>query len=146
MKTKIRRGLLVLAECVRISHRKLLGGSKLEGLIARVSCLHETVLPAAHVGLLGISPCWEASKEKDDVEEATTAALSKPVLAGEGFAVLASFDQAGEGSLTLALLRMCPLLQVSRKKAVDEAFCDVSCFGGFCPFGVVGQGASDAFR
>ena len=76
MKTKIRRGLLVLAECVRISHRKLLGGSKLEGLIARVSCLHETVLPAAHVGLLGISPCSEASeKDRDEVEEATTEAF-----------------------------------------------------------------------
>ena len=34
---------------------------------------------------------------------------------------------------------MCPLLQVSRNKAVDEALCDVSCFGGFCPFGVVLQ-------
>ena len=35
-----------------------------------VSCLHETVRPAAHVGLLGISLCWQAPKEKDDVEEA----------------------------------------------------------------------------
>ena len=48
---------------------------ELEGLIARVSCLHETVLPAAHVGLLGISPCWEATSEKDDVAEATTEAF-----------------------------------------------------------------------
>ena len=49
---------------------------ELEGLIAMVSCLHETVLPAAHVGLLGISPCLQAPKEKDDVEEATADALS----------------------------------------------------------------------
>ena len=38
--------------------------------------------------------------------------FQESVLAGEGFAVLASFDQAGEGSLT-------------------EALCDVSCFGVF---------------
>ena len=35
VKTKIRRGLLVLSACVRISHRKLLGGSI--GLISRSS-------------------------------------------------------------------------------------------------------------
>ena len=29
----------------------------------------------ARVGLFGISPCWEAAQEKDDVEEATTEAL-----------------------------------------------------------------------
>ena len=50
---------------------------ELEGLIAMVSCLHETVLPAAQVGLLGISPCWEAPSAKDDVAEATTEALSR---------------------------------------------------------------------
>ena len=49
---------------------------ELEGLIAMVSCLHETVLPAAHVGLLEISPCWEATSEKDDVAEATAEALA----------------------------------------------------------------------
>ena len=49
---------------------------ELEGLVAMVSCLHETVLPAAHVGLLGISPCSEASeKDQDEVEEATTEAF-----------------------------------------------------------------------
>ena len=41
-----------------------------------VSCFHETVLPAAHVGLFGISPCLEASeKDQDEVEGATTEAL-----------------------------------------------------------------------
>ena len=41
-----------------------------------VSCSHETVLPAAHVGLFGISPCLEASeKDQDEVEGATTEAL-----------------------------------------------------------------------
>ena len=40
-----------------------------------------------------------------------------------------------EGSLTLACLRMCPLLQGSRDKAVDEALCGVSCLSGFCPGG-----------
>ena len=49
---------------------------ELEGLIAMVSCFHETVLPAAHVGLFGISPCLEASeKDQDEVEGATTEAL-----------------------------------------------------------------------
>ena len=42
-------------------------------------------------------------------------------------------------SLTPTFLRMCPLLQVSRNKAVDEALCGVSCLSGFCPFGVVGN-------
>ena len=46
------------------------------------------------------------------------------------------------GSLTPAFLRICPLLQVSRNKAVDEALCGVSCLSGFCPFGVVGPGSS----
>ena len=36
---------------------------------------------------------------------------------------------------------MCPLLQVSRNKAVDKAPCGVSCLSGFCPFGVVGPGS-----
>ena len=67
---------------------------ELEGLIAMVSCLHETVLPAAHVGLLEISPCWEATSEKDDVAEATEA-LAGSLFLPVSFAVLASFDQAG---------------------------------------------------
>ena len=39
--------------------------------------MHEAVLPAARVGLFGISPCLEAPSEKDqdEVEEATTEAL-----------------------------------------------------------------------
>ena len=49
---------------------------ELEGLIVMVSCLHETVLPAAPVGLLGISPCWEATSETDDVAEVTAEALA----------------------------------------------------------------------
>ena len=49
---------------------------ELERLTAMVSCFHETVLPAAHVGLFGISPCLEASeKDQDEVEGATTEAL-----------------------------------------------------------------------
>ena len=49
---------------------------ELEGLVAMVSCLHGTVLPAAHVSLLGISPCSKASeKDQDEVEEATTEAF-----------------------------------------------------------------------
>ena len=43
---------------------------ELDGLIAMVSCFHDSVLPAAHVGLFGISPCSEASeKDQDEVEE-----------------------------------------------------------------------------
>ena len=30
-----------------------------------------------YIGLLGISPCWEAPKENDSVEEATAEALSR---------------------------------------------------------------------
>ena len=44
-----------------------------------------------------------------------------------------------EGSLTLACLRMCPLPQGSRIKAVDEALCGVSCLSGFV---LVGPGSS----
>ena len=41
-----------------------------------ISCFHESVLPAAHVSLFGISPCLEASeKDQDEVEGATTEAL-----------------------------------------------------------------------
>ena len=49
---------------------------ELEGLIPMISCFHESVLPAAHVGLLEISLCWEATSEKDDVAEATAEALA----------------------------------------------------------------------
>ena len=50
---------------------------ELEGLIAMAPRFHESVLPAAHVGLFGISPCLEAPSEKDqdEVEEATTQTL-----------------------------------------------------------------------
>ena len=49
---------------------------ELDGLIAMVSCFHDSVLPAAHVGLFGISPCSEASeKDQDKVEEATIEAI-----------------------------------------------------------------------
>ena len=91
---------------------------ELEGLIARVSCLHETVPSAAHVGLLGISPCLEATSEKDDVAEATTEALSGSLfllvmalqfcVAPAGHSKLRS-GGLREGSLTLACLRMCQL-------------------------------------
>ena len=89
-----------------------------------VSCLHETVPPAAHVGLLGISPCLEATSEKDDVAEATTEALSGSLfllvmalqfcVAPAGHSKLRS-GGLREGSLTLACLRMCPLPQGSQK-------------------------------
>ena len=91
---------------------------ELEGLIAMGICLHEAVLPAAHAGLFGISPCLEAPTEKDqdEVEEATTEALSVSLLLLVGFAVLCApagqskLRSGGlrEGSLTLAFLRMFP--------------------------------------
>ena len=159
--TKARREWFVLLVCVCVCARSDFASKaarrehqtnfeELEGLIAMVSCLHETVLPAAHVGLLGISPCWQAPKEKDDVEETTAEALS-----GRAFLMVRASQfcvaPAGqsklrsgglrEGSLTLACLRMCPLPQGSRNKAMDEALCGGSCLSGFRPFGMVGPGS-----
>ena len=83
MTAKTRRDVLSVCVCVR-SHFASKAARReyqtnfeeLEGLIAMVSCFHETVLPAAHVGLFGISPCLEASeKDQDEVEGATTEAL-----------------------------------------------------------------------
>ena len=129
---------------------------ELDGLIAMVSCFHDSVLPAAHVGLFGISPCSEASeKDQDEVEEATTEALpgslfllvraSQFCVAPAGQSKLRSGGLC-EGSLTLACLRMCPLLQVSRNKAVDEALFGVSCLSVFVLSVWWGQGASDECR
>ena len=123
---------------------------ELDGLIAMVSCFHDSVLPAAHVGLFGISPCSEAS-EKDQVEEATTEALpgslfllvraSQFCVAPAGQSKLRS-GGLREGSLTLAFFwRLCPLLQGLRNEAVDEALCGVSCLSDFRPCGVVGPGS-----
>ena len=89
---------------------------ELEGLVAMVSCLHETVLPAAHVGLLGISPCSEASeKDQDKVEEATTEALPGSLfllVRASQFCVAAGQSKLRsgglcEGSLTLAFFGGC---------------------------------------
>ena len=95
---------------------------ELEGLIAMVSCLHETVRPAAHVGLLGISLCWQAPKEKDDVEEADALSGSPFLMVRASQFCVAPAGQSKlrsgglrEGSLTLACLRMCPLPQGSQK-------------------------------
>ena len=82
MIAKARREWFVLSVCVCV-HFALKAGwrehqtnfEELEGLIAMISCFHESVLPAAHVGLFGISPCLEDPSEKDQVEEATTEAL-----------------------------------------------------------------------
>ena len=113
-----------------------------------VSCLHETVRPAAHVGLLGISLCWQAPKEKDDVEEADALSGSPFLMVRASQFCVAPAGQSKlrsgglrEGSLTLACLRMCPLPQGSRNKAMDEALCGGSCLSGFRPFGMVGPGS-----
>ena len=91
------------------------------------------------VGLFGISSCLEAPSEKDEVEEATEALprslfllvrASQFCVAPAGQSKLRSGGLC-EGSLTLACLRMCPLLQVSRNKAVDEALFGVSCLSVF---------------
>ena len=109
---------------------------ELDGLIAMVSCFHDSVLPAAHVGLFGISPCSEAS-EKDQVEEATTEALpgslfllvraSQFCVAPAGQSKLRS-GGLREGSLTLAFFggcapccRVCETRQWMRRFAVSRA-------------------------
>ena len=130
---------------------------ELDGLIAMVSCFHDSVLPAAHVGLFGISPCSEASeKDQDKVEEATIEAIpgSLFLLVRASHLCVAPAGQSKlrsgglrEGSLTLAFLGGCaPCCRFRETRQWMRHFAMSPAYGAFVLSEWWGQGASDEFR